>query len=88
MWHTEVPRLGVEVELQRKPTSMQDLSHICDLHQSLQKHQILNPPSEARDQTCILMDTMLVLKLLNHNGNSREGIFIYRLRRLSVREEK
>ena len=35
------------------------LSRICDLHCSLQQHQILNPLSQARDQTCILTETML-----------------------------
>ena len=30
---------------------MQDLSCICDLHLSSQQHRILNPLSEARDQT-------------------------------------
>ena len=34
------------------------LSHIFDLHCSLRQHQILNPLSEARDQTHILMDTV------------------------------
>ena len=34
-----------------------DLSHICDLHYSSKKCQILNPLSEARDWTCILTDT-------------------------------
>ena len=37
---------------------------------SLQQHQILNPLSEARDRTHILMDTSLVLNPLNHNRNS------------------
>ena len=37
---------------------------------SSQQHRILNPLSETRDQTHILMDTSLVLNLLNHNGNS------------------
>ena len=31
---------------------------------------ILNPVSEARDETCILMDTRWVLNPLSHNGNS------------------
>ena len=31
-------------------------SRICDLHQSSQQHRILNPLSEARDQTHILVD--------------------------------
>ena len=33
-----------------------DLSHICDLHCSSRQHWILNPLSEARCQTHILMD--------------------------------
>ena len=32
-------------------------SHICGLHHSSWQHWILNPLSEARDQTHILMDT-------------------------------
>ena len=55
----EVPRLGVESELQLlayiTTTEMQDLSHICDLHHSSLQCQILNPLSEARDQTHSLM---------------------------------
>ena len=35
-----------------------DLSPICNLHQSLQQLRILNPLSEARDQTRILTETM------------------------------
>ena len=49
----EVPRLGVESELQLPAytiaTAMWDLSRICDLCRSLQQHQILNPLSEARE---------------------------------------
>ena len=59
--HMEVPRLGVNSELQlpayTTTTAMQDPSHICDLHQSSQQHRILKPLSEARDRTCILRDT-------------------------------
>ena len=59
----EVPRLGVEMELQvlayATATAMQDLSHGCDLCHSLWQLQILNPLSEARDPTCILMGTTL-----------------------------
>ena len=57
----EVPRLGVESELQlpayTTATAMQDLSHFCDLHDSSQQCQILNSLSEARDRTCNLMVT-------------------------------
>ena len=53
--HMEVPRLGVELELQlltyTTATATCDLNHVCDLpHTSLQC-QILNPISEARNQT-------------------------------------
>ena len=58
-WHLEVPRLGVELELQlpayATATAMQNPSHVCDLHHSSQQHQILNPLSEARDWTHNLM---------------------------------
>ena len=60
-WHMEVPRLGVESDLQlwayATATATQDPSHICDLHHSSWQHQILNPLGKARDQTRILMDT-------------------------------
>ena len=51
--HMEIPRLGIELELQLPAytTAMatQDLSHVCDLHHSSRQCQILNPLSEARD---------------------------------------
>ena len=34
---------------------MSDLSRVCELHKSSWQHQILNPLSEARDWTCLLM---------------------------------
>ena len=59
-WHMEVPRLGVQWELQLPAyatgTAVPDPSHIFDLHGSSQQHEILNPQSEARDQTHILVD--------------------------------
>ena len=62
--HMEVPSLGVELELQlpayTTATATRDPSHICDLHHSSQQCQILSPQSEARDWTCILMDTSRV----------------------------
>ena len=55
----EVPRLGVESELQQPAnitaTAMPDLSCICDLR------RILNPLSKARDQTRNLMDAVRFL---------------------------
>ena len=52
----EVPKLAVESEYVTA-TATQDLSLIRDLHPSSQQHWILNPLSEARDQTHILMNT-------------------------------
>ena len=58
--HTEVPRLGLESELQLSAYTTavvtQDPSSICDLHSS-QRCRIPNPLSEARDQTRNLVDT-------------------------------
>ena len=60
----ETPRLGVESELQlpayATATAMPDLRLVCNLHHSLWQHQILNPLSEAGDETHILMDTSQV----------------------------
>ena len=61
MQHMEAPRLGVESKL--KPpayttaTATQDPSHIYKLHHDSRQCCILKPLNEARDQTCILMDT-------------------------------
>ena len=55
-WHVEVPRLGIE-SAYTTATATWDPSRICDLYHSSWQHQIPNPLSEARDQTCIRMDT-------------------------------
>ena len=59
--HMEVLRLGVESELQlpayATAMAMWDPSRVCNLHQGSQRHQILNPLSEARDRTHIRKDT-------------------------------
>ena len=59
LWHTEVPRLGVELKPQQlaytSATARQDTSHACDLHHSSRQYWILNPLIETRDGTCILM---------------------------------
>ena len=72
--HVGIPRLGVESQLQlpayTRATETQHLSRVCNLHHSSQQRQILNQLSEARDRTCILMDTTWVLKPLSHDGNS------------------
>ena len=59
LWHMEVPRLGVQSELQppacTTATATQEPSHFCDLHHSSGPRSILNPLSEARDRTRVLM---------------------------------
>ena len=56
----EVPRLGVESELQPLPydtaTVTWDPSCVFDLHHSSQQHQILNSLCKAKDRTHIFMD--------------------------------
>ena len=54
-WHMEGPRLGVKLEL-HLPTyataiAMPNPRHVCHWHHSSWQHWILNPLSEARDQT-------------------------------------
>ena len=57
----EIPRLGVNLELQlpatATATATQDPSHVCNLYHSSQQCWILNPLSKARDGTHVLMDT-------------------------------
>ena len=57
--HRDVPRLGVESELQlptcTTATAVQDLSCVCDLHHSSQQCQILNPLNKARNRTYNVM---------------------------------
>ena len=52
-WRTEVPRLGVKLELQlpayAMATAMQDLSLDCNLHHSSWQHRIPNPLIEATE---------------------------------------
>ena len=51
--YMEVPRLGVQSELQllafTTAAATLDLSCVCDLHHSSRQGQILKPLSEARD---------------------------------------
>ena len=53
--HMEVPRIEIKAELLPLPyntaIAMKHQRCICDLHHSSQQHRILNPLSEARDQT-------------------------------------
>ena len=64
LWHMKVPRLRVELGLQllayTTATAIPDLIHMCNLSYSSGQCGILNPLSGARDQTCILMDTIWI----------------------------
>ena len=59
--HMEVPRLGVESELQppayARATATRDPSRVCNLHHSSRQRRIVNPLSKARDRTLNLMVT-------------------------------
>ena len=78
MW---VPRLGGKSELQllayAAATATRDTCHICDLHHSSRQCQFPDPLNEARDGTCILIDTKSDSFLLHHNGNSL-GLSIFK----------
>ena len=64
LWHTEVPRLGVKLELQplayTTATATRDPSCTCDPHSSSRQRRIINPLIKARDGTCILKHTSQV----------------------------
>ena len=78
----EFPEVGVKLDLQlpayttATATAMLDLNRICNLPCGLQQHQVLDPLSEARDWTCVLVDTSRVLNSLSHNENSRSQFLI------------
>ena len=62
LWHMKVLRLGDESELQLPAytTATQDPSCVCNLHHSSWHSRFLNPLSEARDWSHVLMDTSWV----------------------------
>ena len=63
-------QIGAAAEVLSSATATMDPRCICDLHHSLWQCQVLNPLSEARDQTHILIDTSHVLNQLSNNRNS------------------
>ena len=79
LWHMEVPRLGVESELQQPAyttaTAMRDPSCVYNLHHSSWQRWILNPLSGARDGTLVLTDASQILNSLSHNRNSPLNTF-------------
>ena len=79
LWYMEIPSLGVESELQlpacTTATAMQEPSRVCDPHHSSCQRQILKPPSGARDQTHLLIDTSWVLNPLTYKGKAELMVF-------------
>ena len=71
----EVSWLGVELELHlpafATATATPDRSCICTLHHRSWQCRILNPLSEARDQTCVPMDASQRMK--KQGQDSTEG---------------
>ena len=71
--HMEVPGLGVELERQvladTTAMAIPDPSCVFELCHSSGQRQILNPLSEARGQTHVLMDTSRVLNPPSHKNS-------------------
>ena len=69
----EVPRLGVQLKLHLLACvtviAIPHMSHVCDLHCSLQQGRILNPLIEARDQTTTSWFLVRFISL-SHDGHS------------------
>ena len=76
MQDMEVPRLGVELELQppayTTATAMQDPSHICDLHHISRQHWILNLLNQGLKLSPHGYQSGL-LPLSRHNDNPLSG---------------
>ena len=77
----------LELQLQAYATATPDLSCTCDLGHSLRQCWILNSGSEARDQTCILMDTSWVFNLLSYHRNSSKSKFSVKHTALPLRKQ-
>ena len=84
----EVPRLGVELELQlpayTTATEALDPSSIFDLHHSSGQCQITYPWREARDRTRVLMATSQIRFPLRHHGNSGPSFILNGVKKLII----
>ena len=78
--HMEVPRLGVQSELQppayARSRATWDPSHVCHLPHSSRQCRILNPLSKARDRTRNFMVPSRIHYPLRHHGNSDMSSFV------------
>ena len=68
-------QIGATAAAYTTATATWDPSHIWDLHHSSWQCRILNPPSEARDGTCILMDATQIRFPLSHDLGSPVLLF-------------
>ena len=77
VWHVEIPRLGVESELQlpgyTTAIAMQDPSHIFNLYHSSWQCWLPDPMTEARNWTHILMDSSRICFHCPHKGLFQRG---------------
>ena len=71
------PPAELELLAYTTATATQDLSCLCDLHHSSRQCRILNPLSEARDRTPILMDTSLIGFCFPTMGTSSPFFFFF-----------
>ena len=75
LWHMEVPRLGVQLELYppayATAIAMPDPGWVCYLHHSSRQCQIPNPLSEARNWTWVLKDTSQIRFLWAMTGTPK-----------------
>ena len=81
LWHMEVPRLRVELELQllvyATATAMLDLSHIWDWsYTPCSNTGSLTHQARPENETIPSQTLCQVLNLLNHNGNSEGSRFL------------
>ena len=78
--HMEVPRLGIELELQppayTTATATRNLSHVCCLYHSSGQSWILNPLSEARDRTHVLADASQICSCWAMTGTPQHPFLI------------
>jgi len=78
--HMEVPRLGVELELQlpayTTATATQDLSCICNPYHSSRQRWILNPLIEVRDRTHNLLVPSWICFCCTTMGTRYQSLFL------------
>ena len=80
--HMEVPRLGVRIRATAAgyatTIATRDPSCISDLHHSSRQHCFLNPLSQARDWTWVLMDTSWFVNHWATMGTPNALYFLWR----------